>query len=146
MIVVKANLKKQGNISNFVNQSPVRNNMVCESISDTANQAVPFDAELMDCKTGPGACVPARSSTILSVSEKHPELMYADIGKTSKDGKLGEVDTKFKMISDSNWIPPPCYVFPQIYWEKQANYLVAIHGSDTVNLKMLFIASIEWIV
>ena len=69
----------------------------------------------MDCKTGPGACVPARSSTTLPASRcrKHPELMYADIGKTIKDGKLGEVDTTFKMISDSKWIPPPCYVFPQ---------------------------------
>ena len=36
-----------------------------------------------------------------------------DIGKTIKYGKLGEVDTKLKMISDSNWIPPPCYAFPQ---------------------------------
>ena len=72
-----------------------------------------IDAELMYCKTGPGACVPARPSTLISVAEKHPELMYAGIGKTSKDGKLGEVDTTFKMISDSNWIPPPCYVFPQ---------------------------------
>ena len=102
----------------------------------------------MDCKTGPGARVTARCSTRLSVAEKQPELMHVDIGKTIKYGKLCEVDTKLKMISDSNWIPPPCYAFPQknILGKASevsiANYFVAIYGSDTVNLTMMFIASI----